>query len=218
VRNSDAPKISTTDFYQAGTSYNGKYVSMVFSSFLIDRSNEQVYIPDDGSIEFAGRSRSYGVELRNSIRFNRHLSFNGGLTQVIRAFFPGEFTDDGRRLIVDSAPHTVANAGLVLTELRGINASLSWRHIGNYRLDGDDPTIKASGLDVVDLSLTKRLKKWVDLNFAVDNLLNKKYFETQNYVESRISPTAPIVSQIHATPGYSIGVSVGLTFRFGKKN
>src|SRR5262249_44560963 len=116
VRNPDAPKISTTDFYQAGTSYNGRRVSAVFSAFFIDRSNEQVYIPDDGSIEFAGRSRSYGFELRNSVRITKNLSFNGGLTQVIRAYYPGQFTESlpRRRVIVDSAPHTVANAGLVL--------------------------------------------------------------------------------------------------------
>ena len=65
IRNPDAPKISTTDFYQAGTSYNGRRVSHVGTFFFIDRSNEQVYIPDDGSIEFAGRSRSYGFELEN---------------------------------------------------------------------------------------------------------------------------------------------------------
>ncbi len=62
IRNPNAPKISTTDFYQTGTSYNSRRFSATFSTFLIDRSNEQVYIPDDGSIEFAGRSRSYGVE------------------------------------------------------------------------------------------------------------------------------------------------------------
>ncbi|MGH9945914.1 MAG: TonB-dependent receptor [Pyrinomonadaceae bacterium] len=218
VRSPDAPKISTTDFYQAGASYNGRRVSLVFSSFLIDRSNEQVYIPDDGSIEFAGRSRSYGIEIKNSIRINRFASFNGGLTQVIRSYFPGEFTVDGRRVVVDSAPHTVANAGLVFSELRGFNFALNWRHINSYRLDGEDPTIKAAGHDVVDFYLTKRLRKWLDLNFAIDNLLNKRYFETQNFFESRISPTSDLISRIHATPGYPFTVSAGVTFRIGTKN
>lgn len=218
ARNPSAPKLSTTDFYQLGTSYNSNRFSAVFSTFLIDRSNEQVYIPDDGSIEFAGRSRSYGVELRNSLKINRYLSFNGGLTQVVRAFYPGEFTAENRRVIVDSAPRTVANGGFVLSELRGFNASLNWRHISRYRLDGEDASIKASGHDVVDLSISKRLKKWVDLNFSIDNLLNKKYYETQNYFESRTAPNADVISRIHATPGYPFTVNIGLTFRFGAKN
>jgi len=123
-----------------------------------------------------------------------------------------------RRIIIDSAPHTVANGGLVLSELRGFNAFLNWRHISSYRLDGEDPTIKAAGHDVVDFSLTKRLRKWVDFNFSIDNLLNKKYYETQNFFESRISPTADVISRIHATPGYPLTVSAGVTLRFGAKN
>ncbi len=220
IREPDAPKISTTDFYQAGTSYNSRRLSFVFSSFLIDRSNEQVYIPDDGSIEFAGRSRSYGVELRNSIRFTHFLSFNGGLTQVINAFYPGEFNADGSRVIIDSAPRTVANAGLVFNELGGFNFALNWRHINSYRLDGEDASIKAAGHDVVDLYLTKRLSKWADLNFSIDNLFNKRYYETQNFFESRVLPgeNSPIGERIHATPGYPITVSAGVTFRFGAKN
>jgi Outer membrane receptor proteins, mostly Fe transport len=220
VRNPDAPKISTTDFYQVGASYNSRRFSLVFSSFLIDRSNEQVYIPDDGSIEFAERSRSYGLEIRNSIRFNRFLSFNGGLTQVIRSFYPGQFTEDGRRIVVDSAPKTVANAGVVFNELRGFNFSVNWRHINSYRLDGEDPMLKAAGHDVVDLFLTKRLKKWIELNFAIDNVFNKRYFETQNFFESRVLPgeKSPIGERIHATPGYPFTVSAGVTFRFGSKN
>lgn len=218
ARNPDAPKISTTDFYQVGTSYNADRVSFVFSGFLIDRSNEQVYIPDDGSIELAGASRSYGVEARTSVKVTRNLSLNAGLTQVIRAFYPGEFTTDGRRVIIDSAPHTVANAGLVLAELRGFNASLNWRHISNYRLDADDINLRASGNDVVDLAISKRLKRWVDVNFAIDNVLNKRYFETQNFFESRTCSTCDVGSRIHATPGYPFTVSVGLTFRIGNKN
>lgn len=219
VRNPDAPKIATTDFYQLGTSWNSRRVSAVFSAFLIDTSNQQVYIPDDGSIEFAGRARSYGFEIRNSVKITENLSFNGGLTQVLRAFYPGQFTesDPRRRVIIDSAPHTVANGAFVLSDFYGFNSTLSWRHISNYRLDAEDPRIRAAGNDVVDFSLSKRLKKWVDFNFSIDNLLNKKYFETQNYFESRTCPTCAPITRIHATPGYSTTFNFGLTFRFRSK-
>lgn len=214
VRNPDAPKISTTDFYQAGTSYNSNRFSAVFSTFLIDRSNEQVYIPDDGSIEFADRSRSFGFEIRSSFRANKYLSFNGGLTQVAKAFYPGQFTADNRRIVIDSAPRTVGNAGLVISEFKGFNASLNYRHVSRYRLDGEDNSIFAAGNDVVDFYLSKRLKKWVDFNVSIDNLLNKKYYETQNFFESRTCPTCDVATRIHATPGYPFTISFGLTFRF----
>ncbi|MGI8495317.1 MAG: TonB-dependent receptor [Pyrinomonadaceae bacterium] len=231
IRNSDAPKISTTDFYQTGAVYNGRRFSVAPNFFFIDRSNEQVYIPDDGSIEFAGRSRSYGIELKTFARINKYLTFNAGLTQVFKAFYPGQFTETEprRRIIVDTAPRTTANGSFVLTEYKDYNSWLTWRHISHYRLDGEDPNILASGYDIVDFSLTKHLKKWLDLNFSLDNLLNKKYYETQQYHESRLLTDAPVgfdpmtnrniyPSRIHFTPGYPLAFSSGLTFKFFAKN
>jgi outer membrane receptor protein involved in Fe transport len=146
------------------------------------------------------------------------VSFNGGVTQVINAFYPGEFNADGSRVLVDSAPRTVANAGLVFSELRGFNFAINWRHVNSYRLDGEDRSIKAAGHDVVDLYITKRIRRWLDLNLAIDNILNKKYFETQNHFESRTSPLVDPISRIHVTPGYPFTISAGVTFRFGAKN
>jgi outer membrane receptor protein involved in Fe transport len=213
VQHPEAPKLAATDFYQVGASQHHKRLSLSADLFLIDRSNEQVYIPDDGSFEFKGPSRSYGYEVKSSLKLTRYLAFNGGLTRVSNAFYRGT----SPRVYVDSAPHTVANAALTLAGWKGLSGSLRYRHIGNYRLDGADPTIRASGFDVLDLSLTKRLRRWVDFNLALDNLTDKRYYETQNFFESRLRPGAPAVGRIHGTPGYPIGATVGLIFRlFGK--
>lgn len=80
-------------------------------------------------------------------------------------------------------------------------------------MDGEDASIRASGLDVLDFSITRRLRRYLDFNLSVDNLTNKRYFETQNFFESRIAPGAPVVSRIHGTPGYPFGVTAGLTLR-----
>lgn len=207
-------RISTTDFYQLGTSHNFKRLSLSANLFLIDRSNEQVYIPDDGSFEFLGPTRSYGFETKASIKLTRYLAFNGGLTRVMNAFY----RDAQPRVYVDSAPHFISNAALTLNGWRGFSGSLRYRHIGNYRLDGEDPGVRAAGFDVIDLSINKQIRRGVEFNLSVDNLTNKRYFETQNYFESRIKPGDPVVSRIHATPGYPLTVTVGVTFRFGAKN
>ena len=209
-----APKVATTDFYQLGTSHKFKRVSLVTDLFLIDRSNEQVYVPDDGQIEFRGASRSYGFEFKTSAQLTKHLAFNGGLTRVGNAFFRGTRP----RVYVDGAPHTVANAALIFSGYRGFNAALGYRHAGGYRLDGTDARPRASGLDVLDFSLSKRVRRWVDFNFAIDNLTNKRYFETQNYFESRLLPGDAAVARIHGTPGYPFGMTAGLTFRFFGKD
>ncbi|MCA1567722.1 MAG: TonB-dependent receptor [Acidobacteria bacterium] len=213
ARNPAAPKISTTDFYQLGTAFNWKRFSLSANLFLIDRSNEQVYIPDDDTIEFAGPTRAHGYEAKASFQLTSHLSFNGGLTQVMNAFYRGTRP----RVYVDGAPHTVANAAVTLSDFHGLTSSLRYRHAGSYRLDGEDANLRASGLDVLDLSMSKRLNKQVDLNFSIDNLTNKRYFETQNYFASRLIPSAPAIERIHGTPGYPLTMTFGLTFRLWAK-
>ncbi len=208
------PPIATTDFYQTGASYNLKRFSFSTDLFLIDHSNEQVYIPDDGTLSFAGPSRSSGYEFKASAQLTRHVAFTAGMTQVMNAFFRGTFP----RVYVDSSPHTVGNAGFTLANYHGFNSSIQYRHVGNYRLTGDDATIRASGLDVVDFSMNKRIRRWVDLNFSIDNLFNKRYLETQNYFESRVSPEAEAITRIHGTPGYPFGATVGVTFHLFNKD
>ena len=65
--------------------------------------------------------------------------------------------------------------------------------------------------------MMKMIRPWVNFLFSIDNLTNKEYYETQNYFESRVAPGDPVMARIHATPGYPIGVMVGLTFYLGKK-
>jgi len=151
--------------------------------------------------------------VKNSVQLTRHLAFNGGLTKVSNAFYRGTFP----RTYVERAPHLVANGALTLAGWRGFTGSLRYRHISNYRLDGLDPTIRATGLDVLDLSMTKEIRSWIDFNFAVDNLTDKVFYETQNYLESRARPNDPVIARIHGTPGYPIGFTVGLTFHLSAK-
>ncbi len=213
VQQPNAPKVSTTDFYQVGTSHNLRRFSISTDGFLINRSNEQVYIPDDGSFEFKGPSRAYGWEAKTSVQIIHHLALNGGFTHVSNAYYLRTIP----RVYVDSAPHSVSNSGLTLSDWHGFNGSLRYRHVSAYRLDGLDPTILARGLDVLDLSMAKQIRHGMDFNFAIDNVNNKNFYETQNYLESRVSPSAPVIARIHGTPGYPVGVTVGLTFRLGEK-
>jgi len=213
VQRPDAPKIATTDFYQLGTSHHLKRLSVSTDLFLIDRSNEQVYIPDDGSFEFKGPSRSYGGEAKASVQITKHLSFNAGITRVGNAFFRGT----SPRVYVDSAPHVVGNSAFMLSDWHGFSGSLRYRHISNYRLDGQDATIRASGLDVIDFSMAKHLSPWLEFNLSIDNLTDKRFLETQNFFESRLRPGDPIIARIHGTPGYPLTVAAGVSFRlFGK--
>lgn len=212
VQYPDGQKIATTDFFQAGIAHQVGRYSIVGDLFLIDRSNERVYIPDDGTFEFKGPSRAYGFETKASVQITRTLSFNGGITNVSNAFYRGT----GPRIYVDSAPHFTANAALTLANWRGWSGSLRMRAINHYRLDGEDPSILAEGHTVWDIGVSRRIRRGVEFNFTVDNALNRSYYETQNYFESRLPGKLPMY-RIHATPGYPITVMAGLTFRLRGK-
>ena len=212
VQYPDLPRVATTDFYQAGTSHHMGRISVSTDLFWIDRSNEKVYIPDDGSFEFKGPSRAYGFEAKTSVQLTRSLSLNSGITKVLNAFYRGTFP----RVYVDSAPHFTASSGLTLAGFHGWSGSLRMRAINHYRLDGEDPGIVASGHTVLDFGMSRRLYRGVEFNLTVDNMTNRNYYETQNYFESRL-PGEAVMSRIHATPGYPVTVMAGLTFRLRGK-
>ena len=206
-------KVATTDFYQLGTASRFSRFSVATDVFLIDRSNELVYVADDGTLEFQGPSRAYGFEAKGSVDITRHVSLNAGMTKVANAFYRGT----APRLYVDRAPHFTADAGLTVSSWRGWSGSLRMRAINHYRLDGEDAAIVAAGHTVLDLSVVRRIRRGVEFNFAIDNLTNRSYYETQNYLESRPYPDGPASFGIHATPGYPRTFTVGLTFRFAGK-
>lgn len=212
VQHPEQPAVSTTNFYQAGSAQRFGRISTSLDAFWIDRSNEQVYIPDDGTFEFKGPSRAYGMEAKFSVEVTHHLALNGGVTKVSNAFYRGT----SPRVYVDSAPHFTASAGLTLSGWHGWSGSLRLRAINHYRLDGEDASIVASGHTVFDMGLSRRLRRGVEFSLALDNLTNRDYYETQNCFESRLPGQAP-AWRIHGTPGYPLTATVGLTFRLKGK-
>ncbi len=217
-----APSVASTNFYMLGTSHQLKRLSASTDMFLINRQHEDVYSPDNGTMQYQGPSRSYGWEAKASLELARRISWNAGLTQVSNAFFLGT----SPRQYVDSAPHSVGNASLTLSDWRGLFASLRYRHISRYLVVNPDDTsvppalpysnslqTHANGLDVLDFAATKKLRRGFEWNLSIDNLNNKSYYETQNFFDSRLTPTAPIEARIHGTPGYPIGFTTGITWR-----
>jgi outer membrane receptor protein involved in Fe transport len=91
------------------------------------------------------------------------------------------------------------------------------RAINHYRLDGEDASVVASGHTVFDLGLSRQLRRGLFFNLSLDNLTNRDYWEMQNYFESRAAPDAPALYRIHATPGYPLTVTAGVTLHFGRK-
>lgn len=213
VQHPDGPLVTKVDFFQFGASHHaGQRLSWKAALFLIDSSNQMVYVPDDGTIEFTDPSRSYGAEFRLSAAVTHSVSFDGGITKVFNAYYK----NTEPRVYVDRAPHFVANAGLTLNGWKGWTGSLRMRAINNYRLDGLDPAVLAMGHTVFDLAVARPIHRNLALNFALDNIFDRDYWETQNYFESRLAGQPPRW-RVHATPGYGRTIAVGLTIKLGGK-
>jgi len=65
--------------------------------------------------------------------------------------------------------------------------------INHYRLDGDDPSIAASGHTVFDLGVAKPVRRGVEFNLSLDNLTNHDYYETQNLFDQPASTPRPAI-------------------------
>jgi outer membrane receptor protein involved in Fe transport len=212
VQRPDSVHVATTDFYQVGTSHKIGRFSAATDLFRIERSNELVYLADDGTFEFFGPSRALGFEVKTSVDATRHVSLNGSFTKVFNACY----RSTSPREYVTNAPHFVASAGVTVSSWRGWSGSLRMRAINHYILDGFDPSLMAAGYTVWDFGLARRIRRGVEFNFTIDNLTDRSYYETQNYYESRLRGQEPM-ARIHATPGYPLTAMAGLTFRlFGK--
>lgn len=202
---------ATTDFYQVGTSHNKGRFSAATSLFLIDRSNEFVYVSDSGLTELAGPSRSSGFEAKTSFQITRSITINGSISKVFNSYYK----DTDPREYVIRAPHFTAYSALTVSDWHGWSGSLRFRAINHYTLVGDN-SITAPGHTVWDFSVARPITNWIELNFSMDNIFNKSYYETLAYYESRLQGQEPL-ERIHATTGYPLTVIGGVTIRLFPK-
>jgi len=160
-RHPDSPHVAHTDFVQYGARYMlFARASLRASMLSIRNSNQIVYVPDDGTVEFAGASQSYGFEAKLSAPIAHRVSFDGGITKVLN----GYYRDSEPRLYLDRAPRFTANATITARNIRGWTGALRIRAINHYPLDGSDLSILASGHTLADLSLSRPVRPGLDLS------------------------------------------------------
>jgi outer membrane receptor protein involved in Fe transport len=209
-----SPVVASTDFYSFGTSHNKGRYSLATNFFRIDRSNEMIYVADDGSNEFVGPSRSYGVEVKSSIQLTRHLSWNGSITKIGNSYY----RDTEPREYVDRAPFFTAYSALTLSPWHGWSGSVRFRAISGFKVNGEEGDyIRGPGYSLTDISVTRRINRWLEFNFAVDNIFDRQYYETINRFTSALRGQDPL-ERLHVTPGYPLTVVGGVNIRLFTKD
>ena len=210
----NSPIVASTDFYSVGTSHNKGRFSVATNLFLIKRSNEMVYVADDGSNELVGPSRGYGFEVKTSTQLTRFLSINASITKVGNSYYVG--TEP--RVYVDRAPRFVGYTGITLSEWHGWSGSIRFRAINRFYVNGEGEfPQRAPGHSVTDFSMSRRLTKNIDFNLSIDNVFDRTYYETVDSYTSALKGQAPM-ERFHVTPGYPITFVGGVSIRLFNKD
>jgi len=195
----NSPIVASTDFFSVGTSRNKGRFSVATNFFHIKRSNEMVYVADDGSNELVGPSRGYGFEVKTSTQLTRFLSINASITKVLNSYY----VDTEPRVYVDRAPRFVAYTGITLSEWHGWSGSIRFRAINRFLVNGEGEfPRRAPGHSVTDFSMSRHLTRSIDLNFSIDNIFERTYFETVDSYTSALRGQDPM-ERFHVTPWLS---------------
>ncbi|MEL6865507.1 MAG: TonB-dependent receptor [Bacteroidota bacterium] len=168
---------------------------------------EFVYVGDAGIVEPSGRSRRLGVDVGIRYQIADWLYFNGDVNYAYaRSIDEPEGADR-----IPLAPITTATSGLIYRK-KNINASLSFRYIQD-RPANEDNSIVAEGYAITDLSASYSFKK-MSIGFAIENLFDQDWNETQFATESRLRNETASVEEIHFTPGTPFFIKGILKYKF----
>jgi len=155
---------------------------------------EFVYVGDAGIVEPSGQTRRQGVDFGLRYQLTDWLFATADYTYTKGRAIEEEEGHD----FIPLAPVHTATGGLSVRKQR-FNGSLQFRYLGD-RPANEDNSIVAEGYTVVDLNANYRFKRFT-IGFAVENLLDVDWNETQFATESRLRNETSPVEEIHFTPG-----------------
>ena len=107
-------------------------------------------------------------------------------------------------------------SALTVTDWKRWSGSFRVRSINHYILNGEEAQSVVSGHTVFDFSVARALNRWLELNFAMDNMFNKTFYETYERYTSRLPGEDPL-ERVHATTGYPRTMIGGLTIHLFPK-
>jgi outer membrane receptor protein involved in Fe transport len=164
--------------------------------------SELVWNGDEGGTDAAGPTRRYGVDLDAAYSPLPWLRLDANVSIAHSAFV----ANHGNGSALALAPKLMGQGGVTLVDGDQFVA-LRARGIAD-RPGNDEDTLTAQGYLIFDLMAGKRFGKHLDVNLTVNNLLDSDWREAQFADSSRITPSAPIVEQMHFTPGIPLTATV----------
>ena len=152
-------------------------------------------------------TRRYGVDLEGAYDPLPWLRFDANVSLAHSQFVHNAGNGNGLAL----APKIMGQGGVTVLQGAGF-VSLRGRGIGDRPGADDDAALVAQGYFILDLVAGYKIGK-LDLNLTLNNLLDSTWREAQFADSSRVTPTAPIVEQMHFTPGIPLSATVSLAYQ-----
>ncbi|MCR6640869.1 MAG: TonB-dependent receptor [Sporocytophaga sp.] len=176
--------------------------------WLLTMDTEYTYTGDDGTIGSEGRSRRYGLDLSARGQLNKWLFFDFDFN-----YCKARLTDISNETgYLPLAPKLSSIAGLSIRNLKGFNASLRYRYLGE-RPAAEDNSIVAQGYFIMDAVVNYTADRF-QIALSAENLFNQKWKEAQFATESMLRGESEPVTEIHFTPGTPLFIKAGITYLF----
>lgn len=169
---------------------------------------EFVYVGDAGIVEPSGKTERYGLDFGFRYQFNDWLFLDTDLTLT-----HARSVDDPKgQNYIPLAPAFTMAGGLSVNDWNGFSGGLRYRFIDD-RPANEDNSIVAEGYFIADFNANYSFDK-ITIGFAIENLFDVDWNETQFATESRLKNEAQSVEEIHFTPGTPFFIKGTIAYRF----
>lgn len=160
-------------------------VDLATSLWLLDLSQETVWVGDEGVTEARGATRRYGIEVEARVKLLDWLTADGDLTQSRARFVNAPAGEE----LIPLAPRRTLTAGLSAHHSGGLMGRFGVRSLSDRPLT-EDGFLVAEGFTLLDATIGYRSPQYA-ITLAVDNLLNTKWREAQFATTSRVQRDPP---------------------------
>ena len=166
---------------------------------------EFVYGGDGGTVDFSGRTRRVGFDLSGRYQPIPALYFDADVN-----YAHGRSLDEAKgQNYIPLAPVWSSTGGVTYTSRNGLNGSLRYRWLAD-RPANENYSLTAQGYFITDMVLNYTKRKY-EIGLTINNLLNRRWKETQFDTVSRLKGEAHAVDEVCFTPGTPFAANLHLT-------
>jgi len=166
---------------------------------------EFVYGGDGGTVDFSGRTARMGFDLSGRYQPAASLYFDLDLNYA----HDRSLADPKGKNYIPLAPVWSSTGGVTYSAGHGLNGSLRYRYLAD-RPANEDYSLTARGYFITDMVLNYTRTKY-EVGLTFNNLLNRRWKETQFATNTRLKGETQPVDEICFTPGTPFAVSLHCT-------